>query len=145
MAIVIFDPAWIITRLQAEVTELRRVAGSAEFAAAAEDLKQTPTAFVIPASEKPAASGSGTLVVSQYNTVRFYVAVAVQNLRDSRGDKAQGDLIALRTAIMTALHGWQPDTSFDPIEYGGGNLVRFNNQVLWWQDNFFTAHLMRSL
>lgn len=145
MAIILFDPQWIITRLQTQVTALKRVAGSAEFAAASDDLKQTPSAFVIPASEKAAPSSTGTLVVSQYNTVRFSVAVAVQNLRDARGDKAQADLLALRVSILTALHGWQPHADFDPIEYSGGNLAGLNNQVLWWQDSFITAHLIRSL
>lgn len=145
MATALFNPQWIITRLQTEVTALKRVAGSAEFAAASDDLKQTPAAFVIPASEKAAPSSTGTMVVSQYNTVRFSVAIAVQNLRDPRGENAGVDLLALRNSIMTALHGWQPDADFDPIEFSGGNLAGLNNQVLWWQDSFATAHLIRSL
>ncbi len=145
MAIALFNPQWIITRLQTEVTALKRVAGSAEFAAASDDLKQTPAAFVIPASEKTESSGTGTLVVSQHNTVRFSVAIAVQNLRDARGENAGVDLLALRNSIVTALHGWQPHADFDPIEYSGGNLAGLNNQVLWWQDSFVTAHLIRSV
>lgn len=144
MAIVLFDPAWIITRLKTEVTELKRVAGSADLAQAADDLKQIPAAFVIAASEKAGSSTTGTLVVSQYNTVRFTVAIAAQNLRDTRGEQAQTVILPLRQAIMTALHGWQPDAEFDPIEFSGGNLIGLNNQVLWWQDSFTTAHLIRS-
>lgn len=145
MAIVLFDPAWIITRLKTEVTALKRVAGSAGFADAVEDLKQTPAAFVIAGSERPTSSNTGTMMVSQNNTVRFSVAIAVQNLSDPRGDKAQAELRTIRMAIADALHGWQPDADFNPIEYGGGNLVGLNNQVLWWQDSFVTSHLIRSL
>lgn len=145
MAIVLFNPQWIIARLQSEVAALKRVAGSAEIAQAAEDLKQAPAAFVVPNSERPTGSNTGTMVTSQLNTVRFGVVIAVQNLRDPRGEKAQADLLTLRTTIMTALHGWQPHVDFDPIEFGGGNLLKLDNQVLWWQDNFVASHFIRSL
>lgn len=145
MTIVLFDPQWIIDQLKTEVTTLKRVSGAAGMAEAVEDLKQTPAAFVVPASERPSGNNTGTMVVSQNNIVRFGVVIATQNLRDPRGEKAQADLVALRGAIMTALHGWQPNADFDPIEYGGGNLLKLDNQVLWWQDNFVTSHLLRSL
>lgn len=145
MTIVLFDPQWIIDQLKTEVTTLKRVSGAAGMAEAVEDLKQTPAAFVVPASERPSGNSTGTIVVSQNNIVRFGVVIATQNLRDPRGEKAQADLVALRTAIMTELHGWQPNADFDPIEYGGGNLLKLDNQVLWWQDNFVTSHLLRSL
>lgn len=124
---------------------MKLIGGAADFASATEGLKQTPAAFVLPSSERAASSSTGTLVVSQNNTVRFGVVVAVQNLRDPRGEKAQADLLALRHAIMTALHGWSPDDDFDPIEFGGGRLLQLNDQVLWWQDDFVTAHFIRSL
>lgn len=145
MAIVLFDPQWIITRLKSRVTSLKLVGGAADFASAAESLKQSPAAFVLPNSERATGSNMGTLVVSQLNTVRFALVIAVQNLRDSRGEKAQADLRTLRNSIMTALHGWQPDADFDPIEFGGGRLLQLNDQVLWWQDEFVTANTIRSL
>lgn len=145
MPIVLFDPQWIIGRLKTEVTTLKRVSGAAGMAEAAEDLKQAPAAFVVPASERPAGNSTGTMVVSQNNVVRFGVVIAVQNLSDPRGEKAQANLVALRTAIMAALHGWQPNADFDPIEFGGGNISGLDNQVLWWQDTFVTSHLLRSV
>lgn len=145
MAIVLFDPQWIITQLRTEVTSLKLVGGAADFAAAAEGVRQTPSAFVLPSSERASGSSTGTMVVSQRNSVRFAIVIAVQNLRDPRGEKAQADLLALRNSIMTALHGWEPDADFDPIEYGGGKLLQLNDQVLWWQDEFVTANFIRSL
>ena len=145
MSVALFDHQWIIARLQASVPELRVMGGAADFAAAAEGLKQTPAAFVLPSAERARESSTGTQLVSQYNTVRFAVVVAVQNLRDARGDAAQSDLLPLRTSIMTALHGWQPDVGFDPVEFGGGRLLQLTDQVLWWQDEFTTSHFIRSL
>lgn len=145
MAIALFDPDWIVTRMKAEVSSLKLIGGAADFGAATEGVKQVPAAFVLPSSERAASSSTGTLVVSQNNIVRFGVVVAVQNLRDPRGEKAQADLRPIRTAILTALHGWQPDGDFDPIEFGGGRMLQLTDQVLWWQDEFVTSHFMRSL
>ncbi len=145
MAHLLFDPQWIIARLRIQVAALKRVAGSAELAAASEDLKQVPAAFVIPNAERPGSSSTGTMVTSQQNSVRFGVVLAVSNLRDARGEKAQADLLTLRTAVMTALHGWQPNAEFDPLEYAGGRLLQLSDQVLWWQDDFSTTHLLRSV
>jgi hypothetical protein len=145
MSITLFDPSWIIAQLKISAPTLAHVAGAAGLAQAANALKQIPAAYVIPNSERSGGSRTGTMVVSQQNTVRFAVVMATKNLRDARGDQAQADLLSLREEIMTALHGWQPDAEFDPIEYGGGRLMQLTDQVLWWQDEFLTAHLIRSM
>lgn len=145
MAIVLFDPAWIITRLKDQVTSLKLAGGAADLASAAESLKQKPAAFVLPNSERASGSTTGTMAVSQQNIVRFTVVIAVQNLRDARGENAQADLRTIRMAIATALHGWQPDSEFDPIQYGSGKLLQLTDQVVWYQDEYLTAHLLRSV
>lgn len=145
MAIVLFDHSWIIARLKDQVTSLKLVGGAADLDAAAESLKQKPAAFVLPNSERASGSVTGTMVVSQQNTVRFAVVLAVQNLRDARGENAQADLLSLRTDIMTALHGFEPDEDFKTIEYSGGRLLQLSDRVLWWQDEFVTANLLRSV
>jgi hypothetical protein len=145
MSINLFNPEWIIARLKEQAPALAGVAGAAGLAQAASALKQTPSAYVLPNAERPGGSRTGTMVVSQQNTVRFAVIMAVKNLRDARGEKAQADLLDLREEIMTALHGWQPHEDFDPLEYGGGRLLQLTDQVLWWQDEFLTAHSIRSM
>lgn len=145
MAINLFDTQWIIDRLKSEVTDLKLVGGAADLAAAADSLRQTPAAFVLPSAERASESTTGTVVVSQHNTVRFAVVIAVQNLRDARGENAQVDMRGLRTSIITALHGWQTDPDFDPVEFGSGRLLQLTDQVLWWQDEFITANTLRSL
>lgn len=142
--IVLLDHEWIINRLEIEVPTLKFVGGAADLASASASLKQTPSAFVIPASERASGNSTGTMVVSQNNITRFVVVSAVRNLRDPRGGKVQGDLRSVRTSVITALHGWQPDADFDPIEYGSGKLMSFNNQVVWYWDEFVTANLIRS-
>ncbi|MBL8500041.1 MAG: hypothetical protein JNL77_05545 [Nitrosomonas sp.] len=145
MAIVLFDPVWIIDRLKDQVTSLKLVGGAADLDAAAESLKQKPAAFVLPNAEHASVSKTGTMVVNQKNTVRFAIVLAVQNLRDARGENAQADLLSLRADIMTALLGREPDEDFMPIEYAGGRLLQLADRVLWWQDEFVTANHLRSL
>lgn len=145
MAIELLDLQLIIDYLEVKVSRLKSVLGAAGLAVASADLKQTPAAFVVPMSDRPSSNRTGTTVVSQNNTTRFAVIIAVQNLRDPRGEKAQSDLLILRQDILTTLHGWTPADAFDPIEYGGGRLSRMSNQVLWWQDEFLTSHFIRSV
>lgn len=145
MANVLLDPQLVIARLDTQVTALKKVAGAADFAAAAPDLKQTPAAFVLSFADRAGRGTTGTLVVSQQNETRFGVVFAVQNLRDARGEQAQTDLLTLRLAAMTALLGWQPAPDFDPCEYGGGRLLQLDNLVLWWQDEYLTRALLRSV
>lgn len=145
MAISLFDHQLVVQRIKTQAGFIKRVSGAAEIAAASDDLKQVPAAFVVPNSERPTGSSVGTSVVSQSNMVRFGVVMAVQNLRDPSGEKAQEDLLTVREAIMNALHGWQPSEDFDPIEFGGGRLLSLTDQVLWWQDDFLTSHFIRSI
>ncbi len=145
MAIALFDASLIVARLRDQVSALRKVEGAAEFAAAEPDLKLTPAAFVIELANRTAPSRTGTEVVSQVNEIRFGVVMAVQNLRDVRGDAAKATLNPLRESVMTALLGWVPEPEYDPCEYGGGRLVQIANQVLWWQEEYVTRFLLRSV
>ncbi len=144
-SIVLFDPELVIARLQSQVAALRDVAGAADLAAASQNLIRAPAAFVLPLSDRPGRNTTGTMVVSQQNTMSFGVVFAVQNLRDVRGQKGNVDLLALRISAMTALLGWQPALDYDPCEYGAGRLLQLTDQVLWWQDDYLTRALLRSV
>lgn len=145
MSIILFDAALVIARLTAQVSAFRKVAGAADYAAAAPELKQTPAAFVLSLADRAGRSSTGTMVVSQEMEARFGVIFAVQNLRDARGQQAGADLLALRIAVMTALLGWQPASDYDPCEYGAGRLLQLDDAVLWWQDDYVTRILNRSV
>lgn len=145
MAVQLFDPDLVKARLEAQVSSLRRVSGAADFAAARSDLRQTPAAFVIELNNRPGPSRTGTLVVSQLNEIRFGLILAEKNLRDPRGDSAKTAMNALREAVMAAVLGWTPEAEFDPCEYGGGRLLLMDDSVMWWQEEFVTRNLLRSV
>ncbi|SFK92114.1 hypothetical protein SAMN05216302_102115 [Nitrosomonas aestuarii] len=145
MAIELLDHQTIIDYLGAQAGKLRSVDGAAGLASASSNIKQPPVAFVVPLNDRASANATGTMVTRQNNTTRFAVIVAVQNLRDPRGDRARDDLRILRQDIMALLHGWTPNEAFDPIQYSGGRMLKLTNQVLWWQDEFSTSHIIRSI
>lgn len=147
MAVVLFDPELVIARLKDQVPALQgRVAGAVDLGAAiAAGVRQAPSAFVIPLSERPGANLTGTETVEQNVEIRFGVVWAVQNVADVRGQRAAADLRTLRLAGLGALYGWKPGPDYDPCELGPGRLLQFDNQVLWWQDDLITRLLQWSL
>ncbi len=145
MAIILFDPQWVIARLGDQVMALEAVGGAADLAAAAQNgPRQLPAAFVMDLATAPAPNPDGTAGISQHTIFRFGIVLAVQNVRDSRGEAAQTDLRTMRIAVMEALHGWSPAQDFDPIELGPGRLLEFRDLTIWWQDDFVTRNLLRS-
>lgn len=135
----------IEAHLTSSVPALKKVAGAADFASAGMDLKgKLPAAYILPLAER-AGGNSLVMEVSQKIEVRFGVMLAISNLRDARGQNAQGDLAPLRTAVLAALIGWQPDPGHDPVLFGSGRVIQLQDGVLWWQDEFVTAYYLRSV
>ncbi len=129
-------PSWI-GRLREKAESFRSIAGAAELAAAEDSTVVAPACFVYPLREAAEANPYGT-GHSQRVTAYMGVVIAVKNLRDPRGAAAQQDLKRLRQEVFDALIAWAPDADSSPVNCAGARLVRFNNAVLWWQDDFTT-------
>lgn len=147
MAIELFNPQLVIARLTSQIPApaLKQAGNAADFAAAVPEARILPAAFVIELANVASRNTLATMGVSQENEVRFGVILAVQNLRDATGEKAQADMRSLREAVMTALLAWAPDPDYAVIEYGGGRVLQLDNLVLWWQDDYITSILARSV
>jgi hypothetical protein len=139
------DLAPIIARLKGEASVLRFVGGAADLPAATEELKQHPAAFVIPLTDSASRNGDATGSVTQQVTVRFGVLLAVQNLRDARGEAALTTLTPVRLAVRDALVGFVPEGYEDPCEIVGGRIMQLNDRVLWWQDDFLSMFIYRKV
>lgn len=135
-------PAWI-QRLRDQATSFRQFGGAADLATAQDATVTMPSGYVYPVAETAEGSDTGTEVISQRVTARVAVAIAAKNLRDARGDAALADLAALRQEILSALLGWTPNGEFTPVQFARGQLVKFSNAVLWWQDEFTTQFYRR--
>jgi hypothetical protein len=135
----------VADQIKASVTDFRLVAGAANFAAAKDDLKMPPAAYVIPLSDSAQPNLLQGYSVEQHVVERFGVILAVSNVRDVRGDAVNAPLEALRKATIGCLLGYQPAADYDPIEYGGGKLLMLDVSVMWWQLEFLTGYYERKV
>lgn len=129
----------------AGVTEFRKVATAANFAAARDDLKQSPSAYVLPLQDAagPNQMGGGGAIIQQVRE-QFGIALAVSNLRDASGVAAQAEFERLRRLVIDQMLGFVPGAGYEPCEYGGGTILMMDAAVLWWQLRFTTAYFERN-
>ncbi|HAF44706.1 MAG TPA: hypothetical protein DCK83_07150 [Gallionellaceae bacterium] len=125
--------------------EFRKVATAANFAAARDDLKTPPAAYVIPARDTAGANklGGGGAII-QPVAEQFGVVLAVSNLRDASGVAAQVEFERLRRLVIDQMLGFVPGDGYEPCEYGGGALLALDASVLWWQLVFRTGYTERN-
>lgn len=134
----------IKTIVTAGIPEFRKVAGAANFAAARDDLKMPPAAYVLPLQDTAGANQLGGGAILQPVKEQFGVALAVSNLRDVTGVAAQAELERLRRLVIDKLLGFVPGTEYEPLEYAGGNILMMDASVLWWQLRFTTGYMERN-
>lgn len=124
--------------------EFRKVAAAANFAAAREDLKQTPAAYALPMNDTAGPNQLGGGAILQPVKEQFAVALAVSNLRDASGVAAQVEFERLRRLVIDNLLGFVPGEGYEPCEYAGGALLALTTDVLWWQLVFRTGYTERN-
>ena len=78
-------------------------------------------------------------------TVYFGLLIVVRNVKDARGADADDVSYTLQAALKTALLGWIPDASAEPLEYSGGVFVMFKNGFHLWKNTFNTHQFIRAL
>ncbi len=125
--------------------EFRKVASAANFAAARDDLKTPPAAYVIPLQDAAGANklGGGGAIIQPVKE-QIGVILAVSNLRDASGVAALIEFRRLRRLTIDKLLGFVPGDGYEPIEYGGGNILAMDAAVLWWQLRFNTGYIERN-
>lgn len=123
----------------------RKVAGAADFAAAQDDLKVPPVAYVIPLGDTAMPSTLQGYSVDQHVIERFGIVLAVSNVRDVRGGAVNSPLEILRRATIDNLLAFQPAADYDPVQYGGGRLLLLDVSVIWWQLEFTTGYYERRI
>ncbi|MCC6195715.1 MAG: hypothetical protein IT518_14725 [Burkholderiales bacterium] len=135
-----------VARLKTIAAFKQNVAGAAAYAQAITGgFRVVPAAFVIPLAETTLANPFGNQVVQQQFTARLGVVIAVQNKRDPLGGQATADRDALREAVFAKLLGWPPAPGFGGFEWAGGALLDLTDQVLFWQDDFTSDGVRRSV
>lgn len=137
------DP--IVDRLESQVSALKLVGSAANFANAALKLAVFPAAFVLPATESAERNPFMDQAVEQTVSMQFGVAFAVRDLKTSDGSAAHDALEPVRSPVRDALLGWKPPDAEAGIEFVGGQLIEFENGVMWWVDTYRTEYMIRSV
>ena len=113
-----------------------RVAGASEFKPLPEGAKLAlPAAYVIPLDDNAEEQRSQS-DYWQSITDGFAVIVAINNGQDERGQAANDLVEVSREVLWKALLGWVPEEKYEGIVYEGGNLLRMDRGVLYYQFEF---------
>lgn len=125
--------------------EFIKVGTGAQFAAARDDLKNPPAAYVLPLRDTagPNNLGGGAAIIQPVRE-QFGIALAVSNLRDNTGRAAQIELERLRRLVIDQVLGFVPGDGYEPCEYAGGTILYMDTAVLWWQLTFTTGYTERN-
>lgn len=139
------DLAPLIERLRAQLTGFKAVGGAADLDAIGNGVVPSPSCYLFPMAES--ADDNATFGrFEQRVRVAFAVVLAATNRRDATGAAALADLEALRRDVKGALVGWPPDpVTGEPVHFTGGHLLRFEDGLLWWADEFIVTTYERSL
>lgn len=113
-----------------------RIGGVAEFkTASASNSIACPAAFVLPLSED-AETPDTHQVTRQLITQGFGVVVVLATQGDEKGGTALEAVENVKSKLLRALFGWQPNDECDPIYYEGGQLMSLDRAVLYWRYEF---------
>ncbi len=142
-----FDITQIAERLRTQVTLLRQIGEAADFAAALERPGALPAAFVLLAREDAKPKAGGSSIAIQAIDVRFGVVLALQHYRTGeRGSAQTASLRTVITEVRAALMGWLPaaDSEVQKIDLVSGQLIRYDQATVWWQETFSTRYWSRT-
>ena len=123
-------------RLKSLVAAFKKVGGAADLDAIGTGVIPTPSAYVIPARD--AATDIELLGgFEQDIDNHFTVVLAIANRRDATGAAALGSLETIRKAVKAAMNGWCPDaTNGEQVRFVSGAILRFDDGLLWWADEY---------
>lgn len=122
------------------------VEGAAEFAAISGRVTTHPAAWVIPLGDNAGENrfGAGMATAQRVDTT-FGVVLVVGDVSDQQGGAVVEQLTALRRDVRDALLGWYPDEATQPLVYSGGDALKFEAGLIWWQDTYSTAWEARAI
>ena len=123
-------------RLKAMVPALKKVGDAIDLDAIRTGVVPTPSAFVLPARD----SATDIELLGGFEQDidnHFTVVLAISNKRDSRGSAALKSLEPIRRAVKTAMNGWVLDSANgEQVRFVSGNILRFDDGLLWWADEY---------
>lgn len=131
-------------RLRAQITAFKEVAGAADLSSILTGRVSAPGCYIF--TERDKADANNLLNgVSQRIVESMAIVTVVRNVRDARGTDADDENKALRKLVSTALLNWVASPEYEPMEYGGGQLISFSNGFHFYKSTYLSASLIRAI
>lgn len=131
-------------RLLAPGTPFAIVEGTLALAQVKDRPTAMPAAYVFPVRSASSANQRATGGVLQNTGEDFAVVIIFENLSSPIGDPAADELQQLYDWVRRQLVGLEIDDDHDPVEHISGALVKVAGGIVWWQEEFGTAHPLES-
>lgn len=131
----------VVTRLASQASpDPFRIIGTAFDLAGLDGraLPQAPCCFVLPLSETAQPNRLAMNDFDQELSVRVGLVIVVRRLNSSTGAGAESALDSARDAARRALLGWMPASADTPMEFVQGRLLKLQDGLVWWQDEYLT-------
>jgi hypothetical protein len=141
------DAAGIVERLQLlKGNALKFIGQASDFASAADQMKASPSAFVLPSARRPGANTAGTEVVSQRVAIQFTIVTMFARVGPSGGDQLNA-IQSVEDAIVDRMVGWEPEGLWSPFIYGGGRMlgIDMDKGTIFWGSDFVASYLLRKV
>ena len=132
-----FDLAPYVARLREQLSGWAQIGAAADLAAVEDSPVVPPAVFLIPHGDTVEGNPlAGDFV--QHVTVRFGALLAISSYADAVGMAAGSELATRRAQVRAALSGWSPDESIGWTQRSAGTLLRFDDGLMWWTDEYVT-------
>ena len=136
----------VITQLKSVGTPFKFVGGALDLVTAGDHLKLFPSAYVLPLADGATTGNQASYgAVVQQMAERFGVMYAVRNVRAGAGDKAQEELRVNIEWARAKVLGFLIDGTRDLVQFEGGDLVSFGDEIAIWNDRFITSRDIRKV
>lgn len=110
----------------------RKVGGGSTFAKLMADALPLPAAWVVPAADKTQHAGERAENV----TLGFDVVIAIENAREHYPGESDDVLLQYRLAVKGLLLGWQIAPDIRPLQFGGGQIIEYTENDIYWRDRY---------
>jgi hypothetical protein len=120
----------------------REVAGAAGIANILNGRVSAPGCYIYRARLRPGPNVYDDAVMQRVEA-QFGIVSVVRNVADARQGDASDLAEAYSDVIQARLLNWSPDEYTEQFEFAGGQVVRLQNEYLYWQDLYRTASIIR--
>ncbi|ALG67873.1 phage tail terminator protein [Beggiatoa leptomitoformis] len=132
----------IVLKLK-EITDFLEVSGVANLKAGADNVDNMPSAYVFESGVTATDNQAATGVLQTVSTL-FVIILMIENNTDDFGSDSSDQMNQLRAQVMSKLLGFKPIGQVQRLEYRGGRVYDFTDDILVWQEHYLLPYTVIS-